>query len=165
MNSAERGATRGGVVLVVVLLGAVALGVLIVRARLNTGERLANPETVSLPAAPNNRTAVIAYFHHDGAPLLKLLQATGQLPPKPEAAFCANLSEKELEPVGGPSQLADLALAVPDLTTRDAAVNHVDGVVRYVRSCSSRSGISAAAERVNFTAIVLTRALVQDGAL
>lgn len=121
-------------------------------------DQLADPETVQLPATPEDPGTTQLYLAGPGRPLVDLLTVdpvtTGD--GQADAARCRVVVE-ELRPLGEPGQLHLLAQQIPDAATADMAVSYVAGLIEFLGRCSS--GGEADPEDVAFTADVFKRRL------
>jgi hypothetical protein len=125
-------------------------------------DRSINPETVELPPGGADKQALADYFAGAGQPLLLFLAATEHLGPSSTREECADLAGR-LDGLGGPPELTIAAQGVPDPGLRDAAVNHLDTVGRFLVACTNGSSMDDPARETTYSATVMRRLLDREG--
>jgi hypothetical protein len=118
------------------------------KAQPTTPTTLPAPPT-TLPAGPPSAAtvaAVRAYLHGPGARLLEFERASAPLvaaPPITPAA-CRQLVNSELQKIGGPKTLSELAAKIADKPLADAFSGDIAGKNFLIAGCKNLSTIPAA---------------------
>lgn len=118
-----------------------------------TGE-FARPESVQLPAAPDDDGATSSYLAGPSGQMVRqLLVVTAPLNERIEPTVCASVIDS-LKSLGAPADVMAAAVAIPDQPTEEMAVAHLDAVKRALASCSTAP---LSPDEVRFTSTVLQR--------
>lgn len=119
------------------------------------------PETVPLPPRYGSAQESRAYLGQDGSAVVGLLALTVDLPLHNSA--CRDLALR-LDRIGAPNALAAAAAKAPELNLRDAAINHVGTVGRYLGACADGQDLTQAARDAQYSAVLLQRVIDRERA-
>ena len=104
----------------------------------NTGDGLADPETVALPAL-DEPVPVVEYLNDFGKPIIAASSLVPAVLGSPDAkqrrSICERLVADDLPPLGTPRELFLWASGIPDPDTADIASNLVSTLITALSEC------------------------------
>lgn len=123
---------------------------------------LADPSSVELPAQPTDPTATLTYLQGPGAPLVAAVRSTEWPADATDQATCKAIAT-QLDTVGTPAALLDIANAIPDIATADMAQSFVGAAVSFLDTCLGEPPADSSADDVLFAKEILDRRFDQLG--
>ena len=118
----------------------------------------ASPETVELPALPQDQSETAAYVAGDDGQLLRnVVVATEPLLQARNKAECEEVANS-LDALGSPESVLAAIAGIPDRATADIAANHLAAVARFTGTCLE-DGTAPSGDEIRFTHVIVSRRL------
>ncbi len=118
-----------------------------------------DPYTVELPQTKADIGAPLTdYFEGEGGAIISYVNAAAPLIDESTAERCAGVVE-ELNRLGGPRELADLASRAPDPATTDMALASIAATTEYLTECVK--GSDELPDAFEFHLVVLWRQIAE----